>query len=613
MMLGLLSLLLAADPSAYPYVAEVQAPASGIVGLQLPPDVVGRWGEDLNRTLLYLSPSGESVAYTTVQSKDRLTRDNLDSFVRSQGGGTYGVSAFARPVDALILQVGRDALVWQVQVMSSGGGWTNAGIVWKMAGGSERMVVPVPPGEGPFVLKVTALDGSDTDIDDVMGIELAALTPPLTREFVEVGEPVVTEEGTAQYTVILPGIRHVRGLGLHVNDDLYRRILRAEGASTVVERVNVGGYSLEQNDLNGLDLRTDRFVLEVDTDRGDPLDIKGVDVFSTSAMLLARNPGPGQLYVGSLEPLDAYDLEFARNALLLSGLVPASMTPPVPNPGWVPPPTREGIDEGFQVAERLPQRWERDLVGEPGWVRVPVDATVLGRAQWDLQDLRVVDSEGRLVPYLLRPGQQVGEPEDLVFTRQEVGNITELRAPVPQGTPIRSVELTTDRSVFERLVEVVRDRGATVQTLRAVNWAGTERGRRLSLRLDQDIGAELMIRIHNYENPPIRIEQMRISRPERELLVRIPEGGAKLVYGARRVSPPQFDLELLTAEVLKMPVGTATLGPEQQRGKPALTGTDRVASGGAMFLLAMGLVGMTWRVLKGAKEEDAVASPPKNG
>jgi hypothetical protein len=32
-----------------------------------------------------------------------------------------------------------------------------------------------------------------------------------------------------------------------------------------------------------------------------------------------------------------------------------------------------------------------------------------------------------------------------------------------------------------------------------------------------------------------------------------------------------------------------------------------------MFLLALGLVGMTWRVLKGAKEEDAVASPPQNG
>ncbi|HNH48863.1 MAG TPA: hypothetical protein PKY30_17605, partial [Myxococcota bacterium] len=112
MMLGLLSLLLAADPSAYPYVAEVQAPASGIVGLMLPPDVVGRWGDDLNRTLLYMNASGEAVPYTTVQSKDRLTRERLDTFVRPQGGGTYAVSSFARPVDALLLEVGRDALVW---------------------------------------------------------------------------------------------------------------------------------------------------------------------------------------------------------------------------------------------------------------------------------------------------------------------------------------------------------------------------------------------------------------------------------------------------------------------------------------------------------------------
>ncbi|HNH47467.1 MAG TPA: hypothetical protein PKY30_10535, partial [Myxococcota bacterium] len=426
-------------------------------------------------------------------------------------------------------------------------------------------------------------------------------------------EPVLTEEGTALYTVTLPGIRHVRGLSLQVKDDLYRRLVRVEGASSWIERVKVGGYSLEQTDLNGLDLRTDRLVLEVNTDRGDPLEITGVDVYSTAAMLLARNPGPGDLYVGGLEPLDAYDLEFARNALLLSGLVPASMTPPAVNRAWVPPPTREGIDAGFQVAERLPQRWERDLIGDPGWVRVEVDASVLGRALWELQDLRVVDSQDRLVPYLLRPGQQVGEPEDLVFTRKEVGNITELRAPVPQGTPIRGVELTTDRLVFERQVELVRDRGATVETIRAVNWQGTERGRRLALRLDQDIGSQLMIRIYNGENPPIPIENIRISRPQRELLVRIPEGGAKVVYGARKMPPPDYDLALLSDQVLKMPVGTATLGPEKPRGKPTLTGTDRAASGGAMFLLALGLVGMTWRVLKGAKEEDAVASPPQNG
>ncbi|MFN7147826.1 MAG: hypothetical protein ACK4YP_28910, partial [Myxococcota bacterium] len=332
-----------------------------------------------------------------------------------------------------------------------------------------------------------------------------------------------------------------------------------------------------------------------------PLD--AIDVVSEGVHLVARDAGPGPhaLYGAATATDDAYDLAIALPELLRPVPPVVEAGDPTPNPAFVPVPTREAIDGAGPDLALTRFAWERPIVGS-GWVRVPLGRDVFARARPDLADVRVVDAEGRQLPFLL---WDTGEEEPWTvgaFERTEEAGSTLLRVPLDGTAPVASVRLETSRGVFERPVTVLRDAGRTTVAIRHVLWNGPEKGGTLAIQLDERVGDELLLRIDNGDDAPIPIDAVHVTSPVSELRVRVPEGGARLVYGAPGARAPSYDLALLRDEVRRMPVTDATLGEERALTPPTPGIVDRGATLVGVGMLAVGLLGMVARVVRGVPE-----------
>jgi hypothetical protein len=292
----------------------------------------------------------------------------------------------------------------------------------------------------------------------------------------------------------------------------------------------------------------------------------------------------------------------------------ASASPVVPNPAWVPAPTEAQVD-GVAAALNLARwRFARAIEGPAGWARVALDRAVLAHARGDLGDLRVVDAEGHQVPALVYALGGEEPWETTPFTREEHGSRSELRVELGvDDAPIATVRLRTGRDLFSREVSVLRDRGTVTETLRRVRWQGTEQGSELAIAVDAVVGRTLLIQIENGDNPPLPVEAVEVGSPRWELRAKLPGPGARLVYGSPRETYPSYDLMLLRDEVRRMPTAVATLGPETALGGVQASTFDRVVVAAAIAVLALGLLGLLIRVLRGATNPETASTPPAAG
>jgi hypothetical protein len=629
----------AAEPSVYALAAPVTVPAAGPVRITLGPDLVGAQPELLSGGLLLTDASGAAVPYAVLRStRDDPTPWTEDLGFRPVGDDVWETEASDTPIDALVLDVmdleGFGPFTATVQ-WRRGGEWVGAStdLLYHLADGAEDRRVSVPHVAGPFRIALAGY-GSRPRLLDVSSLrEPPGFVPPVV-ETLPLAAPVVTEESTARYTVRLGGPRAVTAIRFAVpaGVDVFERTVRVrrptslqpnfggtygvEGIdasygyggdnSGTIRRIRVGGGRVDQVEVP-VGFSTDILVLDVATDRGEPLAIEGIEVVSEGAQLLVRDAGPGPhtLYGAASEASSPYDLGVAAPELLASEPPLVTAGPAVKNPTFVPTPTREGVDSPGPDLSLARFHYERDVVAEPGWARIPLDRSVLARTRADLGDVRLVDSEGRQVPFLLWSTGDEDTWDTGPFEREEKGTVTQLRVPLDGTAPVASVLLETSQTVFERDVEILRDAGRSTIAIRHVRWEGPQRGNTLSVAIGERIGDVLLIRIDNGDNPPIVIDSVRVTTPRWELRARIPEGGARLVYGAPGSRAPDYDLSLLVDDVRRMPVAEATLGEERPLSPPKPGIVDRGLSVIGIGLLAIGLLGMVVRVLRGVPAAEA--------
>lgn len=641
--LALLGHASAAEPSAYALAAPVTVPPTGPVRISLGPDLVGGQPDALASGLLLTDASGAGVPYAVLRSTQDVSPYIEDLDFRPEGEAVWVTDASDTPVDGLMLDVmdleGLGPFTATVQWWR-GGEWvggsdgsTGGELLYHLADGTEDRLVDVPHVTGPFRIVLSGY-GTRPRLLDVSSVrQLPGYVPPVV-EPVSLAAPVLTEEGMARYTIRLGGPRAVRSIRLHVpaGFDVFERSVRVRRPSSLqptyngaytpeafdgaydyggdvsgtVRRIRVGGGRVDQVDVT-VGFSSDLLVLDVATDRGEPLPIERVDVISEGVQLLVRDAGAGPhtLYGAASEASAPYDLGVAAPELLDADppLVVAGVA--AENPVYVPTPTREGVDGPGPDLALSRFHFERDVVAEPGWARIPLDRSVLARTREDLGDVRLVDAEGRQVPFLLWSTGEEDAWDTAPFTREEKGTTTQLRVPLDGTAPVASVLLETSQSVFEREVEILRDAGRATIAIRRVHWQGPQRGGTLSVAIGQRIGDTLLVRIENGDNPPLAIDAVRVTSPRWELRARVPEGGARLVYGAPGARAPDYDLSLLTEDVRRMPVPEATLGEERELTPPTPGLVDRGLSVIGIGLLAIGLLGMVVRVLRGLPTADA--------
>lgn len=610
MILALINFSLAADINKYPLVGEWEATGDRPVVIRLPPEWAAVWGAEMNRSLNVVDADGKPIPYATLISDGVNEETAQESWLRPIDLRTWEIPRFVRPVEALKLVLsGRDYACRAEVGVQQGEDWvySNGGIVWGHGSDIAVQRVAAPPSYGPYRVRLSPLVGSCSHLSEVVGLRSPPLPFPMEEELMPAPEVELTEQGNARYTLHFPATREVRFIRFQVDGDIFERQVRIGtvnnlNESATIRRIRLEGTQLDAVEVGPISIKTQDLVIEIATERGEILPVTGFTVRSTAGGLVLRQGGHGQIYAGATEPEDAYDLEIALPELLAHGAQFGSISHIVPNTAWLPPPSREGIDGPGMELETLSQTYQRLVSGLPGWVRVNLDESILAHSAPGLEDLRVVDTANRQIPYLIRKSQENSALQKLAFTVEERKGETQIRVDLGKtGAPVQQVVIETERNVFLRNVQILRDRGTVTETLRNVSWNGTERGRRLVLDIYDSLGETMLIRIQNDANPPLTITSINVSRPTSSILFRLPDGGARLLYGSRKSEKPFYDLNLLEDTILKMPVGEATLGPELLMDGPSLSMVDKGASLLALGVLSLGLVGLTWRVLRGAE------------
>ena len=316
--------------------------------------------------------------------------------------------------------------------------------------------------------------------------------------------------------------------------------------------------------------------LAVDDGNNPPLTLTAVEAIfarqpevyfeSTGAPLVARYGDPRL-------PAPRYDLAAARETIQLDAVPQATwgdaraLTEEAGTLGAPAAAAARGasIDRtGFRVVRDIP-------AGPSGLMSLELDAAALAHSTGPARafaDVRILDSQSRQVPYLV---ERCVSPLvlDLTLDRQpphgdaqNQARVSEYRLALPYaGLPAPRVILTTSARVFARRITLGRSRPADrlhrdawFETLADAQWRHDDEGTPAPVQvlvLPVADHTDLVLRVEEGDNEPLPITsaklmlpgyRLRFYRPEREAL--------RLAYARPDLDPPQYDIQLLAADVL---------------------------------------------------------------
>ncbi|MSQ00735.1 MAG: hypothetical protein EXR71_02455 [Myxococcales bacterium] len=594
----------AAEPSVEaPEVARFDVPATGVSRIRLPPAVAGVAPSLLGSTLSLRNGAGDVVPFA-VLTTDRVSFDTERLDVVQFDDHHWRVGPSVRLVQSLRFP---DVGGWHPGRLSLDGIGSFIFPTGTINGQElTAETVPVPPGRGPWVVR------SDSHLAEVIGESFPNEYVEADCATLEAEAPALTESGYARYALDLGGPRQVRSLRVLSDADVFDRNVQLfvpgdgreyYGETRPIRRLTFGGATYDATRIEDLAFATDALLVDVQTAAGQTLPITGFEVCSVGAELVVRDPGAGPFtaYFGVSVGNGSQDLTFGGPDLVRLATTRVTEVTVEANPVYVPLETREGLDGPGAILPMVKWKWERPIVGS-GWLRIPLDRDVLARAQTDLSDLRIVDGDDRQIPLVVRRTGRETLWETAGFTREEQGRSSLIRIPLGQSdAPVATLTLTTSRDVFSRRITVLRDRGTMTEPLRVVDWRGDGAGTSVAVAVDAIVGRELLVRIDNGDNAPLPVDSVTVSFPEWELRANVPEG-ARLVYGSRVAGQAEYDLGLLSQDLVVRKLAVGALGEAKAIGGPALVAGERFVVLAVVGALALGLLVMVGRLLATARQ-----------
>ncbi len=589
------------------------------IGLRTPVDAAD--GSDL----LVVDAQGEPVPFAVVRGIAAADTTQLLA-IPTEAPNTFRIPDQDRPIDGLDIDLYDSSAAATVRVWEErDDGLVALGeptLVFS-APAAERRRVSFPSSAGPFRVELThhfPYNPGAPDIDGYVDPEVYAGPQDLT---LPVAETRLLESGWARYTVELPQALPLSKVRLTITDSLFDRgvMVSAEAIETAyqspsptdrVARLLLGGATVDDVMVDIPDgvAFTDVLYVYVQAEGREPLTIPEVTVRLSGVHLLLHNPGPGPFTVYGGAPAGttpSSDLASAVPELSRLARRPMSTGEVAPNPDYSPPELRANLAvPGAELEETF--AWSREVIAEPGLVRIPLDTALIAGLRSDQGDLRLVDEEGKQIPYLLRRRADEAPTAIPDLRRTEEGGQSRIRLAIPDAAvPISTLRIDTGAPLFSRRLTLFRADGPDLVPLRTFQWNGQDRPASLTLDLGQAVGAELLLVIDNGDNPPLPITAVAFTRPNWELVAWVPEDGASLRYGNARVAPPSYDLALLRSELLQRPMVKASLDDPQALGPPVRSRFESLALFAGIAVLVAGLAGLTLSLLRGVP---ASAPPP---
>ncbi|HLY38040.1 MAG TPA: DUF3999 family protein [Candidatus Binatia bacterium] len=466
-----------------------------------------------------------------------------------------------------------------------------------------------------------------------------AVTPPAPERVPLPFEARPSEPGKSRFRLRLPAVgMPLRALeldcpGEHLLRPAYVAEARLDGGEVTPHEL--GQAVLRRTARGGLvaaDLRIPIATpsepeLELVVDDGDnpPLDLRGVWAeLAPLPWIYFESPDGATLVARFGDAKIAaprYDLEAARAAV--AGTTPpgarwgetvatAQPEPPPPDAAAAVPAVGAPVDpKMFRFARPLPD-------GPTGLTAVALDAAVLAHSR-ALADVRVVDGEGRQVPYVV---EHLDEPlemtlAELVPIAGTTHGESRYRLTLPYANlPVARLVLTTTARVFERRVALrVEQAGpdartpAREQTVAQATWLHADpdaSAPALTILVPSLDTSTVTVAIDDGDNSRLPVAPPRLLLPARRVrLFRVSDEPLRLLYGAPGLSAPRYDLALLAPRVLGASANEIAPAPETGAGEaPASaaggTATERRVFWAALALAVAVLLGVLARLLRDA-------------
>ena len=480
-------------------------------------------------------------------------------------------------------------------------------------------------------LRVTWDDARSARVAQAPGVEArevstASVRAPLTTPVAFEQRP--SEPGRSRFHVRLPGGRlPVAALVLDVAGGYVLREAevyeaRLEGAEAVPALIGRGILRrVEQGALAAVALRVPidapieaEIDLVVDDGDNPPLDLRAITAEFAELPWIYFEAPEGALaarYGNPSLPAPKYDLEAARPAVRIETATDAA---------WGVPRARTADENVVNIGSPMPTvgapvdagafRFVRDIPpGDAGLVALRLDEAVLAHSNGAASrfgDVRVIDAEGRQIPYLV---ERSSEPLSIALSLARLSTRPGALASVPAsqtiyrvdfpyaGLPSPRLVLSTSARVFKRPIHVGIEREADrqrrdpwIETLGAATWTHANQDTpapALVMSLPRLDATQALLIVEEGDNRGLPIDGARLLLPAYRLRLFREQGQSlRLAYGRSDIAPPSYDLALLAPRVFGVTAVDVSAGPEREE-RP----------GGAAALVSPRLF---WGILVGA-------------
>ena len=442
-------------------------------------------------------------------------------------------------------------------------------------------------------LRVTWDDARSARVGMPPGVsarEVATASPRQASTTALVFERRPSEPGRSRFHVRLPAARlPIVALDLDVaaghvmrNVEVYEtRLAGAQAAPALIGRSTL--RRVEQGTLAASALRVPiepprEPELDIVVDDGDnaPLDLRGVIArfaelpwiyFEAGRPAIARYGNPSLA-------APRYDLEAVRQMLRIERIADAS---------WGEARVRTAADNDTSAAPALPTegaaidasgfRFVRELPnGDAGLIAIRLDEAALAHSRvvaTRFEDVRVIDGQGRQVPYLVERSseplsvevslERLSSPPAALVSRSSE-TVYRIRWPYDRLPSARLVLGTTAR-VFQRRIGVAVERAPdrqrrdpwmdVVATAAWTHAAQETPAPALTIELPELESKELFVTVAEGDNSALPISGARLLFPQYRIrLFRGPQAMLRLAYGRADLTAPSYDLALLAPRLL---------------------------------------------------------------
>ncbi len=616
-------------PAGWRLEQPFNVPAPGLVKLSLPVETLDAARPALEDLRLY-DDAGNELPYLIERPVPVVkVVQNVKSFrVLLNPNNTVIVleTGLTQPLDDVVLETPASGFLKPVQVEGSADGkrWqilAQGQPIFRQPDGANRLQVSFPAGTWPW-LRLTVDDQRTPPIPFTGARIRVAVSEPAPGVWMPVtiaernenpGETrLALDLGAANLSIASVEIetagplftRYVTLAVPQVSEDAVREQTVGQG---VIYRVAIEGQPATASlsvPLGG-QVRSRELLLFIKNQDSPPLPISAVRVERRPVYLvfLARQAGACHLLTGNSQcAAPNYDLAALGMNLKSVAVAMLKLSPPADNPNYRPPEVLPGIEETGAALDVTAWKYRKPVkIARDGAQQLELDLDVLGHAQLDFQDLRLLHGSNQ-VPYIIERTSISRSLAPAVMATNDAKDpkLSRWLIKLPQpNLPVTRLSCVTRTALFQRDValyeELTDERGEKHRhNLSSASWIQKpdRRSGEFFLTLDGPLQSDtLFLETHNGDNPPVELDKFVFFYPATRVLFKAgPDDGLFLYYGNPRAAPARYDLSLVAGQLLSADKATASLAAEQQLRKSSWREHEIPGQGGMVFWGILALV-----------------------